>query len=151
MTVSPTVSSGVWSSDNTAIATVSGTGVVTGVAPGVDTIVYTVTNSLGCSASTEYIVTIHPDIPTSVVTNTKVSGGMRIAPNPAHGTVTITVDLAVEGPVAIDIYNTVGQLVGSVNGVANQPIQTSINLAPGVYQLRSIANGSVYTGRLVVE
>ena len=151
MTVSPTVSSGVWSSDNTAIATVSGTGVVTGVAPGVDTIVYTVTNSLGCSASTEYIVTIHPDIPTSVVTNTKVSGGMRIAPNPAHGTVTITVDLAVEGPVAIDIYNTVGQLVGSVNGVANQQIQTSINLAPGVYQLRSIANGSVYTGRLVVE
>jgi len=43
---------GVWSSKQTTLATVSGTGVVTGVAVGLDTIVYTVTNTCGSATST---------------------------------------------------------------------------------------------------
>jgi len=44
-------SGGVWTSSNTAIATVSSTGVVTGVSGGTDTVRYTVTNADGCSGS----------------------------------------------------------------------------------------------------
>jgi PKD repeat protein len=43
--------SGVWSSDNTAVATVSNTGVVTGVTAGSTTIRYTVSNSCGTAFS----------------------------------------------------------------------------------------------------
>lgn len=43
--------SGVWSSTNTGIASVSGSGVVSGVAAGNDTVLYSVTNSCGTGSS----------------------------------------------------------------------------------------------------
>ena len=46
-----TTSGGVWSSDNTAIATVTSTGDVTMVSAGSANVIYTVTNAAGCSAS----------------------------------------------------------------------------------------------------
>ncbi len=50
---------GTWTSVFPAIATVSSTGVVTGVAAGVDTIKYTITNSCG-TVSASYVVTVNP-------------------------------------------------------------------------------------------
>ena len=47
-----TTSGGVWSSTNTAVATVSATGIMTGVAAGNATISYTVTNACGAVAAT---------------------------------------------------------------------------------------------------
>ncbi len=49
---------GVWSSNNTSIATInSSTGMLTGLAAGLDTVVYTVTNASSCSLSASYVVT----------------------------------------------------------------------------------------------
>lgn len=51
---------GTWSSSNTAIATVSAQGVVTGIAAGSATIAYTYTNpSYGCTAVTTRVITVH--------------------------------------------------------------------------------------------
>ena len=52
ITLRDTTSGGTWSTSNAAIATVSSTGVVTGVAPGVVTISYSVINSCGASLVT---------------------------------------------------------------------------------------------------
>jgi uncharacterized protein YjdB len=60
ITLSSTTSGGVWSSSNTGIATVSASGVVTGVSTGTVTISYTVTNGSGCVTTVTYIVTINP-------------------------------------------------------------------------------------------
>ena len=49
-----------WSSSNTAVATVSATGVVTGVTPGTATIAYSITNSNGCSNTASTTVTVSP-------------------------------------------------------------------------------------------
>ena len=57
-TFSDAISGGTWSSANISVATVSGTGVVTGVAPGLSTISYTVTTGCG-SASTTRMVTVN--------------------------------------------------------------------------------------------
>jgi gliding motility-associated-like protein len=58
-TLSASVSGGKWSSVNSAIAKVDSlSGVVTGVAPGIDTIKYTVGIS-PCSATTSVVVTVH--------------------------------------------------------------------------------------------
>ena len=56
-----------WSSSNPSVATVDASGVVTGVAAGIDTISYTVTNACG-SASATYVmtITIPNDTPTFV-------------------------------------------------------------------------------------
>ncbi|MRG44598.1 T9SS type B sorting domain-containing protein [Chitinophaga sp. SYP-B3965] len=57
-TLSNTTPAGVWSSSNTAVATVDGGGVVTGVAGGTADITYTVTNASGCVASQTVTVTV---------------------------------------------------------------------------------------------
>ena len=58
---------GTWSSSNTAIATVSSAGVVTGVAFGVDNISYTLTSIFGCLNSATYAVSIGNAMPGSAV------------------------------------------------------------------------------------
>ncbi len=69
---------GTWSSSNTGIATVSGTGVVTGVAAGTVTISYTVTNGCGTLSATR-VVTVNglPATPGPItgITSVCYSGG----------------------------------------------------------------------------
>lgn len=50
---------GVWSSSNPSIATISGTGTITGIAAGIATISYTVTNSCGTATSIK-MITVNP-------------------------------------------------------------------------------------------
>jgi hypothetical protein len=57
-TLASTTAGGVWSSSNTAIATVNTDGMVTGVASGTTTISYTVTNACGAIAAATRIVTV---------------------------------------------------------------------------------------------
>jgi len=58
-TLHESTTGGVWSSSNSTIATVSNTGVVSGLLPGSVTIRYTVTNSNGCSNWAGTIVTVN--------------------------------------------------------------------------------------------
>jgi len=58
---------GVWSSSDTTIATVDGTGAVTGVAIGGANISYTFTDVNGCAASAPYAITVGAGIPASSV------------------------------------------------------------------------------------
>jgi hypothetical protein len=59
--VSGNSATGTWSSGSTGVATVSSSGVVTGVSPGTDTITYTVTGTGACSdATATRIVTVNP-------------------------------------------------------------------------------------------
>ena len=67
ITLSDSTSGGTWSSSNTAVATVGTTGIVTGIANGIVTISYTVTNSCGSSNAMKTITVdaLSVDIPTS--------------------------------------------------------------------------------------
>jgi len=58
-------SGGVWSSSNASIATVSASGVITGVASGSATISYTVSNSCGSSTATHAMSITAPIVPSS--------------------------------------------------------------------------------------
>lgn len=69
-TLSSTTTGGVWSTSNGAVATVSATGVVTGVTPGTANIIYTVTNGNGCSASQQLAVTVNATPVVSAITGT---------------------------------------------------------------------------------
>ena len=62
---------GVWSSVSPGVATVSGTGLVTGVTNGTSTISYTVTNSCGVAAATA-VVTVNPSPSAGTITGTPV-------------------------------------------------------------------------------
>jgi hypothetical protein len=62
-----TVGTHTWSSSNSTIATVGSTGIVTGVAAGLVTITYTVTNGSGCSSFATFDMTIGAGIPLSAI------------------------------------------------------------------------------------
>ena len=68
-TLADATPSGVWSSSNAAIATVSATGVVTGTGVGTASIFYSVTNGSGCSASAASVVTVNA-LPAASITAT---------------------------------------------------------------------------------
>jgi gliding motility-associated-like protein len=50
---------GVWSSSNTAVATISSLGIVTGVTSGTSTITYTVTSTAGCTSSSSFLLNVN--------------------------------------------------------------------------------------------
>ena len=54
------IGTGIWISDNTTVATVSGIGVVTGISSGTSMITYSVTTSAGCTGLVNYMVTVLP-------------------------------------------------------------------------------------------
>ena len=69
-TLSDAAGGGLWSSVNTAMATIGSlTGIVTGVAPGTSTISYTVNSSCGTVAATK-IVTVNPSPDAGTITGT---------------------------------------------------------------------------------
>jgi len=59
VTLSDVTAGGVWSSSNTAVATVDGSGDVTGITPGTTTIFYMVTNTFGCTSSVSVTVSVN--------------------------------------------------------------------------------------------
>ena len=69
---------GVWSSTNTAVATVSAAGIVTGVSGGTDSIVYTVTNSCGLSGSATRVVVVSTSTSGTISGPTSLCAGSSI-------------------------------------------------------------------------
>ncbi len=92
---------GVWSSVSPGIATVSVSGVVTGVAAGTSTISYTVTNSCGTAAAT-VVVTVNPAPAAGTIT-----GGLVVCPS----TTTNLTDAATGG-----VWSSVSPGIATVSG-----------------------------------
>lgn len=146
ITITSPASGGVWSSSNTAVATVGTGGVVSGVGSGTSTISYTVTNGCGtASASTVVTVQVPADPgtisgPSAVcasgstitLTNTATSGtwssantlaatinssGLVTGVDPGTATISYTVS-NVCGPVATTVVITVNALPDAITGVS---------------------------------
>ncbi|MBC7937447.1 MAG: Ig-like domain-containing protein [Rhizobacter sp.] len=100
ITLTNTTPAGVWSSANNTLATVNGSGVVTGIAAGTVNIIFTVTNGFNCSSSANFPVIVNalpvlPAItgPSAVCENSTVqlantfTGGIWSSSNTAVATV----------------------------------------------------------------
>jgi hypothetical protein len=103
-----------------------------------------------------YIKAEHP-IGTVGINEQKVESisSYQLIPNPANEKVNITMNLLKEGVIETTIYNTVGQMVKSthvIGQVGNNTIEMNIeNVPSGVYIVKTIANGSTQTKKLIVE
>ena len=143
---------GVWSSTSTANATISGTGIVTGVSAGTTTISYTATTSCGSVAAT-MVVTVQGAPSGGTITGaTAVLAGNIISLSDAVAGGTWS-----SGATGIAIVNTTGQVTGvspgtalisySVTtscGSANATIVVTVSLPPCASIISTIAgNGTV--------
>ena len=138
---------GVWSVSNTANATVSTSGLVTGILSGVDTVRYMVSNSCG-TISTEKVIPISQS---GCVLSDKTS----VYPNPNPGTFTIDGPSPSSGEVHIDIRDVVGQsvyksIVTGTGGWFEEHIVLA-NLPDGMYIVDVTAGSSIKVFHMVIE
>jgi hypothetical protein len=140
--VNNTVGGGVWSSSNSAAATVNASGLVRGSSAGVTVISFT-TNAAGCVATKT--ITVNPcrqgGGATSVDGVTEELGDVQLFPNPNNGTFTLVGGIDVYGgDVVIEVADMLGKTVfrGAVtvyDGRMEKQITLPDNLANGTYML----------------
>lgn len=134
ITLSSTVTGGTWSSSSTTLASVSTSGVVYGISAGVDTIIYSVSNSCGTARAT-YVINVLAlpvagtvsgrdslCVNTSIVLTSSISGGSWSTSAPAIASVSST---------------------GTVNGI-------SAGIANIVYTITNICGSATTSKRITV-
>jgi len=149
-TLTDATAGGVWSSSNTAAATINNSGVVTGVAIGQSTITYTVSNICGSTASLPFIITITGKpvvaditgssnicVGTTTALTSATGGGSWSSGNTAIATVDATTGtvtgVATGGPVTITytVTNTCGSTSKTFQvTVGNAPVVANISGTP---------------------
>jgi Secretion system C-terminal sorting domain/NHL repeat len=140
---------GVWSSSNTAISTVSGTGEVTGISPGTSIITYSVTNTCGTRSAS--FVLVSADCKTGLTTiNRPANGYLDISPNPGSNLFAIKLETAQAENVQYSITNLLGEKINEINSESNRSITIQSDLPPGIYFITAITAHGRWTGRLTV-
>jgi gliding motility-associated-like protein len=133
---------GVWTSSNTAVATISATGVVTGLTTGTTTVSYTVTNSVGCTGVVTAnvnvnalpVATITPSGSTTIcqgasVTLTASAGSSYLWSN---GLQTASITVTTAGNYSVQVTNAAGcATTSAVTAVVVNPLPTATITANG--------------------
>ena len=154
-----TASGGVWTSSNTALATVNSiTGLVTGVNMGVDTITYTKTSGAGCSSSVTYNIVVANSLTSSTILPI---GSATLCHGNAVNLITVTAggatDLsyqwyidgfAISGATNTNyVTDTFGHFTVMISNVAGSNMLTGVNVVLPPNPVVNITGGNVlYTG-----
>jgi trimeric autotransporter adhesin len=152
ITFTDAATGGVWSSSNPALGTVSGSVTVTGVAPGIDTIIYTVTNGCGTATAKRRvrvvsIATCH----TYASALERPATELKIFPDPNQGT--FTVDLVSENDEQVNmvIVNLLGRVVKEFTATTNEEMEIRLDPVPGIYLLSAANTNGRYTAKFIIE
>ncbi len=145
---------GAWSSSNTAVCSISSTGVATGVAVGSSTISYTATNSCGTTTSVKDVAVISADECSTSVSNGAASqrGFMQIIPNPlSGGKGTIYIDLPQRELIAVTIVASDGRTIQSFNTYSNTHTQFLLDVPTGLYFIRVVSASYIASEKVLVN
>ncbi len=146
---SDVVTGGVWSVTN-ANATVNAEGGVTGTAAGIDTIVYSVTNTCGTDTATLALTIVDcSHILVHEVLTTAAE--LKVYPNPNEGAFTVNLLSTYDEQVTIDVTNMVGEKVKEIIAATNSAVDVRLNVAAGVYLLSGTTAHGKYVAKVTVE
>lgn len=155
ITLHDTASGGVWSSSNTALATVAAaTGVVTGILPGTVVISYTVTNPCGTATVTDTVrvlatvpcISAVPVIPPGATLSEVV-----LTPNPNSGSFSLMVLSGQEGIAQIEVFDIVGRKVAERSVQKNKQVAITLDQPAGMYLISVDAGGVKRVKKLIIE
>lgn len=148
-----TAGSGLWSTSNAAVASVSSTGVASGVTGGSATISFTATNSCGSASSTHTIfVRALVDCPDDVIALHNLGKTLSLYPNPNNGQFVIGLS-AHESDVVISVIDMHGRTIKTINITDNKLTEIPVDLnrfAAGIYMLKVQVGNTVYNRKVVV-
>jgi len=149
ITLTDPATGGVWSSLDNTVATISPTGVVTGLTPGGDAIFYTVTNACGSTAAS-YAINISAAT-TSVASVSAANDALIIAPNPARSQFTINVTSSYNEPVTINITNIAGEQLKQITGTTNNNITAQLEVPAGIYLIQAVSAHQNSSSKVIME
>ncbi|GAA4466805.1 hypothetical protein GCM10023093_21490 [Nemorincola caseinilytica] len=152
VTLTPSVTGGTWSSSNTAKATVSSAGGVTGVAAGTVTISYGVGNQCGTTYVTK-TMTVIATVPcvNSVAKVEKGANAVKIMPNPSAGTFTLYIAAATNERVRAEVLDVTGRAVWAFDAAVNKETPVDLRLPQGIYMLCVNVEGEKIMKKLIIE
>ncbi len=136
--LSDTAVGGVWAS-YAGITSITGTGVVTGVSAGVDTIIYSVTNGCG-TATTKFSLTVINCDNLSAVSDMPNPGmELKVFPNPAMNSLNVVINATAPEVITIYMVNVAGEqlnmITRQVNAGYNVYSLDISNMPPDLYSL----------------
>ncbi len=145
------VSGGTWSSGNTAIATVSTAGSVSGVSAGGVIITYSITSAFGCVGVATMAVTVDACGRTGLANNVPGTSTMTVFPNPGNGLFTISVSSVANEDATVIVTNMLGEKVRQLTVLTNKETELQLNTPPGVYFLSVITKSRTLSAKVVIE
>ena len=128
-----TATGGTWSVTNSTLASVSPSGVVTGIASGIDSAVYTVTNSCG-TAVTKYPLKVRTFASCNTMVNAIADqNAVSIYPNPSHGNFSIALPAGSTESASVIFTDITGRKIKSVTVVPGTTMQIVLDKPAGIY------------------
>lgn len=142
-------SGGVWSSQNSSVATISNTGNVNLITTGTASIKYSFTNSNGCTNSRTMSGTV-VNCASRVNNEIATQKEFVIYPNPAKNKVNISLNKnLISGEIIIT--NLLGKIVAKKLIIVNNNSLDISNLAKGIYLITIISNDYKESKKLIIE
>lgn len=146
------ITGGTWSTSNSAIASVSGSGVVTGLTSGSVSVSYSITNVCGTFNVAKSIAVYTQAQCDSALGASEMRTepiSIELFPNPNNGTFSVTIHSASQELLNISIRNQMGQKVWEGNAVSNKLFRVTADIAPGVYMLFAEGKSGSYFAKFV--
>lgn len=151
-TFTDTTSGGVWSTGSASIATVTSTGFVTAVLPGVTQVIYTVTNACGSASAVHAIKVRTIGCPSSTGSVTaRENGSLRISPNPGNGKFKIMLSTAEAEEVQYSITDMMGHKVMRFTAPTNSEHELLMEqLSDGIYFVTASSAHGTWVDKLIL-
>ena len=145
-----TTTGGTWSLSNTAVSTISPTGLVTGLSPGTVNILYSVSNLCGTTTASFPLI-VRSGCPTGVNEIASLTPGkLNISPNPNNGNFTADLKPGKQEDIHFTITNVLGKVVKEFTS-ADNPINIRLDEPPGIYFICAITVYGTWVNKLVIR
>lgn len=147
------VSGGAWAAI-LGYTSVSPTGIVIGITPGIDTISYAISTPTCGQAVAVLVVNILSvsDCNTEVhPVNNAESSVLKVYPNPSDGTFTLDLLSTLNEDVHVFLTNIVGQNVMAFTTSTNKAVEIKFGEARGIYFLSAITEHGQYVAKITIE
>ncbi len=148
ITLTDATTGGTWSSASGLVSVVS-PGVMHGLTAGIDTVVYTVSNSCG-AVKAKYVLSV---INCTLGMNaTGISNEvLKVYPNPSTGGFTLNIATNTAEETRVVIRNVVGETIAELTATSNHDTPVTLNQPEGIYLITVYTENRIYTARIAIS
>ncbi len=151
LTFVDTAIGGTWSmGTGSTYASVSSSGLITGIAPGNASVVYSVTNACGTATAT-FAFVVRSTCPVGVNNiSSPAAEKINLFPNPNTGEFTLSLISISQEEVQFTITNIVGEKVKEFKSITNKEHSINLDSAPGIYFVSARSAHGNWMNKIIV-